>query len=90
MDLADASAASCLRTLLEDQAARLGGLVHRISEATGSGLRVTPAEEWTGLARNAHDECVRRLTTELDQVRSCLERAASETSQAVSTLADRV
>jgi len=90
VDLVDTSAAACLQLLLEDQARRLHALVGRIAEATGSGIRVAPAEEWSGPAREAHDECVRRLTAHLDVARSSLERAAAESSRAVSTLAGRV
>ncbi len=69
---------------------RLDALVRRISEEAGSGLRVAAAEEWTGLAREAHDECVQRLSTQLDLARSSLERAASESNRAAATLVGRV
>ncbi|HMM83134.1 MAG TPA: hypothetical protein PJ998_08155 [Terrimesophilobacter sp.] len=90
MDLTDPSAASCLRMLLEAQADRLGMLARRITEVMSSDMAASPTEEWTGPARDAHDDVLHRLTAQLNLARSSLERAEAESRHAVSTLAGRV
>jgi uncharacterized protein YukE len=90
MSPADLSSAACLRILMEEQASRIEALANRVSEARMSGLRVAPSEQWTGLSREVHDEFVRQLTAQLDQVRSALDRAAVESRHAAATLASRV
>lgn len=90
VDLTDPSAASCLRILLDAQADRLGVVVRRIADVMSSDVAAVPPEEWTGLARDAHDELVRRLTAQLELARSSLERAEAESRHAAATLAGRV
>lgn len=86
---ADPSAASTLRVLMEDQARSLDELLADLAVAVGNGLHLVPPQQWTGPARDAHDRLVRRMTTQLDAARSCLERARAESRHAAETLGGR-
>ena len=90
MNGADPSAAACLKVLLEDQAWHLTVLLGHLAAAVGDGLRVVPPQQWAGPARQAHDDFVRRMTTQIDAARTSIERASAESTRAAATLASRV
>ncbi|MBX3092044.1 MAG: hypothetical protein KF801_05990 [Cryobacterium sp.] len=89
MDDYDVSAAASLRTLLENQSQRLRWVADALP---GHGCLegfVPTAGEWSGLAREAHDELVRRLMSQLASARASLDLAIAHSDHAFATLAGR-
>jgi hypothetical protein len=90
MDANDLAVADCLGTLLDDQAARLRSLALRVGAGLGRArLENISRSDWSGPARQARDELVSRIGAELSHALSALERAATESARAASTLAGR-
>lgn len=90
MDIDDPSAPECLRQLLEQQARKLRDAAQYIESLCSTGAQVIQPAQWSGPARNAHDDLAHRLLSTLTAAGDAAHHAADESARAAATLASRV
>lgn len=89
MLIAELSSAECLRRLLDEQAWRLRSVAATVRGAAHHRMPDLPPADWSGPARAAYDELVRRVRSELEEGLSNLEEAATQSIRASATLESR-